>query len=151
MNQRPEATLDDALQPSIRIKEMKTILIYIFAWFGMVVLTIANGIIRERFYGQFMPDLSAHQLSTLIAIILFGVYIFIITGVFQIQSGKQAVTIGGMWLIMTVIFEFGFGHFVVGHSWTRLSMDYDILHGRVWILVLVWTFIAPYVFYRLRF
>ena len=130
---------------------MKTIFIYMLAWLGMVVLAILNGIIREKFYGQSMPELSAHQLSTLIAVILFGIYIFVLTGAFQIQSAKHAVTIGGIWLMMTVLFEFVFGHFVAGHSWTRLFMDYNILKGRVWILVLIWTCIAPYVFYRLRF
>lgn len=130
---------------------MKTILIYIFAWLGMVIIAVANGIVREKLYGQSMSELSAHQLSTLIAIMLLGIYIFVLTIVFQIQSAKQAFTISGIWIIMTVIFEFVFGHFVAGHSWTTLFMDYNILNGRVWVLLLIWTFIAPYVFYRLRF
>ena len=127
---------------------MKTIFIYILAWLGMVLLAIVNGIIRGKSYGQSMSELSAHQLSTLIAIILFGIYIFSLTRVFQIQSTTQAFTIGGIWLIMTVIFEFLFGHFVAGHSWSRLFMDYNILNGRVWVLVLLWVFISPFVFYR---
>jgi len=130
---------------------MKTILIYILAWLGMVIISVANGIVREKLYSQAMSELSAHQLSTLIAIILLGVYIFVLTIVFQIQSAKQAFTIGGIWMIMTVIFEFVFGHFVAGHSWTTLFMDYNILRGRVWVLVLIWTFVAPYLFYQLRF
>lgn len=130
---------------------METILIYILAWIGMVVLAIINGIIREKLYGPSMSELSAHQLSTLIAVILFGIYVYILTGTFQIQSTKQAFIIGGVWLIMTIIFEFVFGHFVIGHSWAKLLMDYNILRGRTWILVLIWVFIAPYVFYRIRF
>lgn len=130
---------------------MKTILIYILAWLGMVIIAVANGIVREKLYGQSMSELSAHQLSTLIAIILLGIYIFVLTIVFPIQSAKQAFTISGIWITMTVIFEFVFGHFAAGHSWSTLFMDYNILKGRVWILVLIWTFIAPYVFCRLRF
>jgi len=129
---------------------MKTILIYILAWLGMVIIAVANGMVREKLYGQSMSELSAHQLSTLTAIILLGIYIFVLTIVFQIQSAKQAFTISGIWMIMTVIFEFVFGHFVAGHSWSTLFMDYNILKGRVWVIVLIWTFIAPYVFYRLR-
>ena len=130
---------------------MKTILIYIFAWLGMVIIAVANGIVREKLYGQSMSELAAHQLSTFIAIILLGIYIFVLTLVFPIQSAKQAFTISGIWITMTVIFEFVFGHFIAGHSWTTLFMDYNILKGRVWVLVLIWTFIAPYVFYRLKF
>ncbi len=130
---------------------MKTILIYIFVWLGMVIIAIANGIVREKIYGQSMSELSAHQLSTFIAIILLGIYIFVLTLVFPLQSARQAFTISGIWITMTVIFEFVFGHFVAGHSWTTLFTDYNIFKGRVWVLVLIWIFIAPYVFYRLRF
>ncbi len=130
---------------------MKILLIYIFAWLGLVIIAVANGIVREKLYGQSMSELSAHQLSTLIVIILLGIYIFVLTIVFQIQSAKQAFMISSVWMIMTVIFEFVFGHFVAGQSWTNLFMDYNILNGRVWVLVLIWIFIAPYVFYRLGF
>jgi hypothetical protein len=129
---------------------MRIIFIYMVGWFGMVILSIVNGIIREKAYGQSMSELSAHQLSTLIAIIFFGLYIFTMTGIFKIQSAKQALVIGGIWLIMTIIFEFVFGHYVAGHSWSKLLSDYHILDGRVWILVLIWIFVAPYLFYRFR-
>ena len=129
---------------------MKIILIYAVSWLGMVVLAIVNGAIREKLYGPFMRELSAHQLSTLIGIILFGIYIWILTGIFHIESSKQALIIGCMWLIMTITFEFIFGHFVIGHTWEKLFHDYNLIKGRVWILVLIWTTIAPYMFYRIK-
>ena len=51
--------------------------------------------------------------------------------------------IGAFWTILTILFEFGFGHYVIGHSWSKLFADYNILKGRVWSLVLLTTFIAP--------
>ncbi len=116
----------------------------------MLVLAILNGAIREKLYGQFMRELSAHQLWTLIGIILFGAYTWILTGVWRIESPKQALVIGGMWLIMTIIFEFIFGHYVMGHPWGKLFDDYNLLRGRVWVLVLIWTSVAPYIFNRIR-
>jgi hypothetical protein len=49
---------------------------------------------------------------------------------------------------MTLAFEFLFGHFVAGHSWARLLQDYNLLAGRVWVLLLAWVALAPYLFYR---
>lgn len=129
---------------------MKVVLIYAASWPGTVVLAILNGTIREKLYGQFMRELSAHQLSTFIGIILFGAYIWILTGVWRIESPKQAFVIGVMWLIMTVVFEFIFGHFVMDHSWRKLLHDYNLIKGRVWVFVLIWTTVAPYIFYRVR-
>ena len=125
-------------------------MIYAVFWIGMVVIGILNGIMREYLYGQLMPELSAHQLSTLIGLVLFGIYIWFLSGVCQIESAKQALLIGAIWFFLTVVFEFIFGHYVIGHSWSKLFHDYNLAKGRVWSLVLIWISIAPYIFYRFR-
>lgn len=129
---------------------MKTILIYIAFWFGLVVLAILNGAVRQKGYNRFMTELSAHQLSTLIFVILIGVFTCFITGGVKLQSSNEALLIGGIWLFMTIIFEFIFGHYIIGHSWSRLFHDYNVLKGRIWSIVLIWTLLAPYTFYRIR-
>ena len=129
---------------------MKTILVYFIGWIGLVILAILNGILRNNVYGPHMREIFAHQISTLSLLILFGIYIWIFTGICRIGSSRQALLIGFIWLLMTILFEFIFGHFVVGHPWTKLLQDYNLLKGRIWILVLFWTTVAPYVFYRIR-
>ena len=129
---------------------MKLLVIYATAWLGLVVLAILNGLAREKTYGRVMDELSAHQLSTLTGLFLFGAYTWILTDIYRIQSAVQALIIGGMWVIMTILFEFVFGHYVIGHSWQRLLHDYNLLQGRVWLLVLVWTALAPYLFFRIH-
>ncbi len=39
------------------------------------------------------------QVSTAIGLRLFGIYIWIFTGIFRIASSKQAIVIGVMWLL----------------------------------------------------
>ena len=51
---------------------------------------------------------------------------------------------------MTVVFEFIFGHYVMEHPWSKLFHDYNLLAGRVWLLLLLWTTLAPYILYRLQ-
>jgi hypothetical protein len=99
---------------------------YVLAWVPMVLIAIGNAAIREASYRRFMGELRAHQLSTLIAIILFGVYIWALTRVWPIQSSAQALTIGLIWLGLTVVFEFVFGHYVMANSWERLFHDYNL-------------------------
>ena len=98
---------------------MKIVVKYTAGWIGLVVLAIINGTIREKGYGQFMTELSAHQLSTVIGLGLFGIYIWILTGLWRIESTRHAFVIGGTWLILTIVFEFFFGHYVMGHPSTE--------------------------------
>ena len=122
----------------------------VLAWFPMVLIAIGNGLVRVHLFEGRMSELAAHQLSTLLGLLLFGIYIFAFTAIWPIQSARQAWTTGLIWLAMTMTFEFLFGHYIVGHPWSRLFHDYNLAAGRVWILVLIWTTVAPYVFFRLR-
>ena len=103
---------------------------------------------RQATYGVFVPELAAHQVSTLTGILATGAVVWIVHRYWAIQSASQAFGIGLCWLVMTVAFEFGFGHYVAGHSWDRLLADYNILDGRVWSLFLVWVAVAPVVIFR---
>src|SRR5690606_5162642 len=96
-------------------KGMKVILLYALAWIGLVILGIINGTIRVKVYGPFMSELTAHQVSTLTGIFLFACYIWLFTGIIKIESSRKACMVGVMWLLMTVVFEFLFGHYIVGH------------------------------------
>lgn len=122
---------------------------YVLAWFPMVVIAIANGLLRESWYGRHLSELAAHQVSTLTAVILLGVYIYSVVGIWRPASAARAIAIGVLWLSMTIAFEFIFGRYLAGHSWDRLLHDYNVLAGRLWPLVLVWVGVSPYLFYRI--
>ncbi len=123
---------------------------YILAWFPMVVIAILNGMLRESVIRGFLGELASHQLSTLTGAFLFGLYIWAVGRFWELESCKQALAVGLIWLLMTVTFEFLFGHYVAGHSWSRLLQDYNLFAGRVWPLLLAWVTVAPYVFFRLK-
>ncbi|WP_291325938.1 hypothetical protein [Desulfovibrio sp. UCD-KL4C] len=127
------------------ITSFQTIAVYGAAWFPMVFIAIANGTIRETVYAKFMNELSAHQLSSVTAIALFTFYTLFCQKLFPLHSPKEAMLIGFMWLTMTIAFEFLFGHFIMKNSWVKLFSDYNILKGRIWILVLLALVALPFI------
>lgn len=123
---------------------------YLIAWVPMVFIAIANGLFREKFFANRLKELHAHQASTATLMILFGIYTWVVLRIWKPESARQAIIIGLIWFVLTVAFEFSFGHYVAGHSWSRLFNDYNLFAGRLWILILIWVAIAPYVFYQLQ-
>lgn len=115
----------------------------------MLVLAIANGTLREFVYKKYTGELAAHQLSTITLCILFALYIGFVIRKFPPVSESNALLLGSFWTYLTLLFEFGFGRYR-GNSWHLLLHDYNVLEGRIWLLVPVWVFIAPWIFYRLR-
>ncbi len=123
---------------------------YTLAWLVMPFIGIINGIIRVSTYQKILGELPGHQVSTFTGIFLFGLYVWLISARWRIQSACQAVIIGGIWLGLTCVFEFLFGHYVMKHPWSRLFHDYNVLEGRLWVLVLIFIAMAPYLVYRVR-
>ena len=124
---------------------------YFVAWFPMVILAFANATIREGVYRRrYAGELAAHQLSTLTLCILVGIYVWVLSSRSKPQSSGQAVGIGLMWLVMTVVFETGLGRYVLGNPWSQVLRDYNVSEGRVWPLFLLWLTVSPYVFYRIK-
>jgi hypothetical protein len=123
---------------------------YLAAWFVMLLVAVANGAVRDITYGLYVDELTAHQISTATGILLLGLVIWLCSAILPVASGREAITLGLFWAALTVAFEFLFFHFVGGHSWAELLASYNVLQGRVWVFVVLWVAIAPWIFFRLR-
>lgn len=132
------------------VSDRDIILRYLLGWIGMVFIAIFNGILRGVAFEPYVSELTAHHISCVTGVSLFFVATWLYNLKWPIGSSKQAILIGTMWLILTPIFEFGFGLYVMGHPLEHLLNDYNLLAGRVWSLVLIAVFLLPTVVYRLR-
>ena len=126
-------------------------LIFIYlSWLPGIVIAIGNGSLRQFVYNLFFDELEAHQLSVISFIIFFGIYVWLILPWLKLSSTAEAIRVGVFWLTITIVFEFIFGHFIMGHPWEKLLHDYNFLDGRLWVIVLLWTTISPYLLFRLK-
>ncbi len=116
-------------------------------WFGIMLLAILNGAARDIVLVPRLGDLVARAVScvTLAAVILLVAW----TSLRWINPSSigDAWAIGVMWLAMTLAFEFLAGHYLFRTPWSTLLADYNLLAGRLWILVLAATLVAPVVAY----
>ena len=112
-------------------------------WFGLLVIAFANGGLREMALVPSVGETAGHALSsiTLSAAILLLAW-FTIAWIHP-ASNADAWTIGALWLALTLAFEFLAGHYLFGNPWSRLLADYNVAAGRIWVLVLVTTTLAP--------
>jgi hypothetical protein len=122
---------------------------YLIAWFPMILIAVANGALREAWLVPRLGEHAARQVSTLLLIALFAVYIAFVTRAWPTATAGQALAIGALWLVLTLAFEFMLGRFVSGLSWREMLAEYNLAAGRLWALVPIWVAVAPYLFYRL--
>jgi len=112
-------------------------------WLGILVLASINGAVRDLGLAPALGDTLARAISTVVLCMLILLTTWAAIGWISPRSGGEALRIGSLWVLLTLAFEFLFGHFVSHQPWAALLADYDVTHGRIWILALVVTFGAP--------
>jgi hypothetical protein len=120
----------------------------LLAWLILLPLMIGNGIARESVLvpavGRGGADVTSAALG--IAIILLVTRPFLRRAPDASTAGLARIS--AIWLVLTVTFEFVFGHYVDGKSWAELAGNYAIWRGRLWPVVLASLVAAPFLWGR---
>lgn len=113
-------------------------------WVLLLIIAIAAGAFRTALLEPRIGEQPAHVIGTLTAICLFALVIWAAVGwITPALARRDLLRLGTAWLAATVIFEFALGRYVLGKSWPSLLSDYNILAGRLWILVLLTVLLMP--------
>ncbi|ODV02478.1 MAG: hypothetical protein ABT23_06225 [Thiobacillus sp. SCN 63-57] len=123
---------------------------YVLAWIPMLVIAVANGAFRQLTFGKVMSEPHAHQLSTLIGSFWIGAFIWLVVHTWPPSSGRQALLVGVVWVLLTVAFETFMGLVLQHRPIQDVLYEYDLSAGRVWTLFLIWLGVAPWIFFRIR-
>jgi hypothetical protein len=112
-------------------------------WMLLLVVAVANGAAREFLLVPRLGAQTGHVVSTLVLCAAILVVALLTIRWIAPRGRRGALWVGGAWLALTLGFEFLAGHYLFGNSWEKLLADYNLLRGRVWILVLIATLFAP--------
>lgn len=115
------------------------------AWLLLLAAAVVLGGAREAWLQPRMGEPAAHVLGTLAFLAVqwsLTAALVWLTGAWW-QAWPQWIAVGAFWLGLTLAFEFGFFHYVMGHPWSRLLHDYNLAAGRLWSLVVLSDAVAP--------
>ena len=112
-------------------------------WLLMLLAASANGAVRESLLIPIMGDVAGRALSTLMLSIIVVLLTWLTIQWIHPSGRRDSWIIGGLWVVLTLAFEFVGGHFLFGTQWSQLLEDYNVLRGRIWIVTLVTIAVAP--------
>lgn len=114
-------------------------------WVLMVFAAIVNGIFREKFLNVYLGESNALPLSGVILSLLIVAITYEAIDFFQARSVVIYLALGFFWVFLTLVFEYGFGHFVQGMEFREINQAFNLLSGNLFILVIVVTLFSPLV------
>ena len=116
---------------------------WLLGWGGMVVAAVSNGVLREVLIRPVLGETWAKVVSTAILLAMLAAWQWWLLRRFPLPDARTAWRVGAAWTAMTLAFEFGWGGLVEHLTWSTMLADYDLLHGRVWLLVPAWLLVGP--------
>ena len=121
--------------------------IYLLAlavWLLLFVVAFCLGAVRELLIAPAIGEPSAHVVGTLAFVaVLLGITAVLVRRIRPRCSLTDLWLVGLLWLALTLAFEFLFFHYAAGKPWEVLLADYNVLQGRIWVLVPLTELFGP--------
>lgn len=122
-----------------------------FSWLGFAAIAVGAGILRVLWLQPRLGEHTSNQVETLGLVVILAMLIWLaVPWLVPGLERRHLVRLGLFWVLLTLAFEFLFGHFVDGASWESLLADYDMTAGRLWILVPITMALQPALIGMLR-
>lgn len=118
------------------------------AWLVIVPFMIMNGIFRELVVKPYAPARVAEAISVAIGI---AIIVILTRHLLHPLAGKppsQLASASMTLVVLTVAFEFLFGHYVDRRSWSDLVANYEIWNGELWPVALAVIAFMPFLWGR---
>lgn len=118
-------------------------------WLIVIAAETIHGIARTLVLTPRVGDFRARQIAVFTgAAIILGITLACIRWI-RPPHGRAALAIGGLWLVLTVVFEITLGR-ATGASWARIIEDYDLWHGGLLAFGMAVLALAPLIAAHLR-
>jgi hypothetical protein len=112
-------------------------------WLVMLVAAFINGAIRELLIVPQVGEQVGHFLSVFVLSgVIFGITYLFIRALGPLPA-RMLLGVGLFWLVLSLLFEFGFFHYVMHAPWSKLLADYNIFRGRLLSVVWLTMLFAP--------
>lgn len=112
-------------------------------WMLMMLVETAHGFLRVLFLEPKIGALRADQWGVLLGSLLVVLIAWACARWLRLKTPRAQFAVGGLWVILTLVFEFSLGR-AVGFSWQNLLSNYNPAHGGYMLLGLAVMFVAPW-------
>lgn len=119
-------------------------------WLLIIFAESVHGTLRQIFLAPVVGDFPARRIAFFVGLLLIFLIAYLFIRWINAPSAKALFAVGLMWTLLTALFEFALGFFILGLSRERVLEDYDVSRGGLMGFGLIFMLFAPYLAARLR-
>jgi hypothetical protein len=115
-----------------------------FVWLLLIAAEIVHGILRTWWLAPIVGDFRSRQMAVFSGSLLILSIVSLTVERLRVRSTGRLVSIGVLWVVLTVGFEIGVGRLVLHYPWSRLASDYDLARGGLLPIGLLVMALSPW-------
>ena len=119
-------------------------------WLAIILAESVHGTLRQIFLAPAVGDFTARRIAFFTGMLLIFAVAYLLVRWIAAPSTPALFAVGGMWAVLTLLFEFGIGYFAFGYSRERILEDYDVSRGGLVGFGIVYMVFMPYLAARAR-
>jgi hypothetical protein len=119
-------------------------------WLVIMFAESVHGTLRQAFLAPVIGDFPARRIAFFTGMLLIFLIAYIFIRWIRAATTASLFVVGLLWMILTALFEFGLGIFVLGYSRERMGEDYDVSRGGLMGFGLLYMVFVPWLAARLR-
>ena len=119
-------------------------------WLLMVVAAVINGMIRDNVITRLMGEELSLSISGITLSGLVFLVAFLLVPHIGVTKPSSYFLVGLSWLGLTLVFEYIFGHYVLGKPWSEINQVFNLAEGNLFTIVLMITAISPWLVAKLN-
>ncbi len=133
------------------VNKLSSVVLRGFAvWLIIIFAETLHGTIRLILLQPVVGDFKARQAAVLTGVLIIFTISYLSAKWLQTTNNFQLLTVGFVWLVLTVGFEILVGRLVMQFSWQRIFSDYDIFRGGLLPIGLLLLFLTPLMTVKLK-
>jgi hypothetical protein len=119
-------------------------------WFVLMGAEIVHGVARAMWLVPLVGDFHSRQIGVFTGSIINLTIAALLVRWIHPMRVADALSVGMMWLMLTLVFEITFARVVAHASWQRIGSDYDLTHGGLLPIGLLLLALAPLITAKAR-
>ena len=122
----------------------------IVVWLVFILAESLNGTIRIFWLVPSLGDSRAQQIAFLTGSVLVLTIATLFIQWLQASRISQLLSIGMLWMMLTLAFEIALGRFIFGYSWEQIAANFNVLNGGLMPFELALLVLAPLIAARIQ-
>jgi len=119
-------------------------------WVLLIAAEVVHGVARTVWPAPAVGDFRARQLAVVTGSLLVLAIVTMTIQWINVAGTRTLVSVGLVWVVLTITFEVSLGRALLGYSWARLASDYNLLEGGFLPVGLTVMAMSPSIATRLR-